>query len=81
MKQGARTACYNVGEAVLICWDTNEERNEPSSTSAQRLLPSKWNPKGKHSVRDDASYLSFQFVSMILYNTIVHESESDVKKE
>jgi len=49
IKQGARTACYRVGEGVLILWDTNEERNESSSTSALRLLPSKWNPKGKHS--------------------------------
>ena len=49
IKQGARTACYKVGEAVLILWDANKERKESSSTSAQRLLPSKWNPKGKHS--------------------------------
>ena len=49
IKEGARTACYKAGETVLILWDANEERNEFSSTSAQRLLPSKWNPKGKHS--------------------------------
>ena len=49
IKQGACTAYYKVGEAVLNLWDANEERKESSSTSAQRLLPSKWNPKGKHS--------------------------------
>ena len=49
IKQGARTACYKVGETVLILWDANEERNESSSTSSLRLLPSKWNPKGQHS--------------------------------
>ena len=49
IKQGARTACYKVGEEVLISWDANEERNESSLTSAQRLIPSKWDPKGKRS--------------------------------
>ena len=36
----------------MICefqfWDINEDRFEPSTISSQRLLPSKWNPKGKH---------------------------------
>ena len=35
-------------EAVLISWDADEARNEESTTSAQRLLPSLWNPKGTH---------------------------------
>ena len=49
VKIGYHTAFYKAGEIVLICWDTNEERNEPSTTSAQRLLPKKWNPKGGYS--------------------------------
>ena len=48
IKQGVHPTCYNVGEAVLILWDTNEERNYTVSTSAKRLLHSKWNPKGRH---------------------------------
>ena len=48
VKIGSRIACYKPREAVLICWDGNEERKEPSTTSPQRLLPSKWNPK-RHS--------------------------------
>jgi len=49
LKPGARTACYKAGEAVLIRWDANAERNELASESVQCLLPSKWNPKGKHT--------------------------------
>ena len=49
LKPGARSACYKKGKAVLIRCDKNKERNEPSHISAQRLLPSKWNPKNKHS--------------------------------
>ena len=49
IKPGAQTACYKPGEAVVIRWDANEERNEASNESAQRLLKSKWNPRGKHS--------------------------------
>ena len=45
VKIGSITACYKSGEAVMICWDSNNDRNEPTSTSPQRLLPSKWNPK------------------------------------
>ena len=49
VKIGSRTACYKPSEAVLICWDANEESNEPSTTSAQRLLSYKWNPMGGHN--------------------------------
>ena len=49
LKPGARNACYKKNEAVVICWDSNEDRFEPSTISSQRLLPSKWNPKGKHT--------------------------------
>ena len=42
-------ACYKPSEAVLVCWGANEEMNEPSNTSAQRLLPSNWNPMVEHS--------------------------------
>ena len=49
LKPGARSACYKKGEAALIGWDKNKDTNEPSHISAQRLLPSKWNPKNKHS--------------------------------
>ena len=49
LKPGARSACYARGEAVLIQWDENKVRNEPSTTSSQRLLISKWNPKCTHS--------------------------------
>ena len=35
-------------EDVVICWDANEKRSEPSTISSQRILPSKWNPKGKY---------------------------------
>ena len=45
VKQGSITACYKSGEAVLSCWDSNNDRNELTSTSPQRLLLSKWNPK------------------------------------
>ena len=48
-RPGARTACFKKGEGVLIRWDANEAYSEPSTTSAQRLLPTKWNPKGKHT--------------------------------
>ena len=49
LKPGTRSACYARGKVVLIQWDKNKERNEPSTTSSQRLLVSKWNPKGRHS--------------------------------
>ena len=49
LKPGARTAKFKAGEAVRICWDANTDRNEPIHITDQRLLPSKWNPKGKHS--------------------------------
>ena len=48
LKPNARTACFKKGEAVMICWGANKERNEAVTVSTQRLLPSKWNPKGKH---------------------------------
>ena len=47
LKPGACRAKYKAGEAVMIRWDANIDRNEVASTSAQRLLP--WNPKGKHT--------------------------------
>ena len=49
LKPGARTACYKKGEAVMIKWDQDKYTNEPSCVTSQRLLPSKWNPKKKHS--------------------------------
>ena len=49
LKPGARSACFSRGEAVLIQWDENKVQNEPSTTSSQRLLISKWNPKCTHS--------------------------------
>ena len=49
LKCGARTAKFKKGEAVLIKWDANPARNEIESTSAQRLLHSKWNPKQTHT--------------------------------
>ena len=41
--------CFKKGERVLMRWDANEAYNEPSITSAQWLLPTKWNPKEKHT--------------------------------
>ena len=38
LKPGARTAKFKLGESVMIKWDANPDRNELSSTSAQRLL-------------------------------------------
>ena len=32
----------------MILWDANQERKEPASESAFRMLPSKWNPRGAH---------------------------------
>ena len=49
LKPGAHTSCYKKGEAVMIGWDENKERNEPSHVTLQRLLPSKWNPTNNHS--------------------------------
>ena len=49
LKPGARSACYKKGKTVMIRWDEDKDRKEPSHISAQRLLPSKWNPKNKHS--------------------------------
>ena len=49
VKPGKLTACFKAGEAVMMRWDACEECNEQVSESAQRLLPSRWNPKGKHS--------------------------------
>ena len=49
LKPGARTACYKKGEAVMIRWDEDQDLNEPSHVSAQRLLASKWNPKKEHT--------------------------------
>ena len=49
LKPGARTAKFKKGEGVLIRWDANAAHNELVSTSAQRLLLSKWNPKQTHT--------------------------------
>ena len=49
LKLGARTVKFKLGESVMINWDANPDRNERSSTSAQQLLRTKWNPRGKHS--------------------------------
>ena len=38
VKQGSITACYKLGEAVLICWDSNNNRNELISTSPCPVL-------------------------------------------
>ena len=49
LRPGARTAKFKKGEGVLIQWDADVAHNEPVTTSAQRLLSTKWNPKGKHT--------------------------------
>ena len=49
VKPRARTSCFKKGEAVMIKWDENKDRNEPSYVLSQMLLPSKWNPKKEHS--------------------------------
>ena len=49
LKPGARKSCYKKGEAVMIRWDENKERNEASHVTLQRLLPSKWNPMNNHT--------------------------------
>eukprot|EP00324_Dicrateria_rotunda_P009207 CAMPEP_0206182066 /NCGR_PEP_ID=MMETSP1474-20131121/69241_1 /ASSEMBLY_ACC=CAM_ASM_001110 /TAXON_ID=97495 /ORGANISM="Imantonia sp., Strain RCC918" /LENGTH=301 /DNA_ID=CAMNT_0053596567 /DNA_START=24 /DNA_END=929 /DNA_ORIENTATION=- len=41
---------YKRLEAVKIQWDADVARKEDVSTSAQRLLPSLWNPKGEAKV-------------------------------
>ena len=46
-KSGAGTTHFKADEAVLVRWDANPERNEHIHTTAQRLLPTKWNPKVK----------------------------------
>ena len=48
VKPNARSECYKKGEVVMIQWDANEDRNEEITTSYQRLMPSKCNPRGKH---------------------------------
>ena len=48
LKPGERTAKFKAGKVVCIRWDTNIDRNEPIHITAQRLLPTTWNPKGKH---------------------------------
>ena len=49
LKPGARTVKFKKGEGVLIRWDANAAHNDLVSTSAQRLLSSKWNPKQTHT--------------------------------
>ena len=49
LKPGARTACFKKGEAIIIRWDEDIDRNDISHVSSQRLLSSKWNPKKEHS--------------------------------
>jgi hypothetical protein len=44
VKIGARTACYNAGEAVMIRWDPNPAMNEESTESIQCLKPRQFNP-------------------------------------
>ena len=34
---------------MVIYWDANEDQFEPSTIPSQRILSSKWNPKGKHT--------------------------------
>ena len=46
---GSRRSYYNAGEAVRICWDADEKRNQDVSETVETLKKSKWNPKGKHS--------------------------------
>eukprot|EP00957_Ditylum_brightwellii_P163893 12477603-Ditylum_brightwellii.AAC.1 len=38
---GHRSAKYKKGEAIMICWDANEDLEETSTVSSQRLLKSK----------------------------------------
>ena len=49
LKPGTRTAKFKAGEAVCIYWNVNIDINNPIHITAQRLLPTEWNPKGKHS--------------------------------
>ena len=48
-KIGSRSACCKSGDAVLIRWDSNKERNEPTSTSPQRIMSTKTKLK-KHTI-------------------------------
>eukprot|EP00957_Ditylum_brightwellii_P014919 1125041-Ditylum_brightwellii.AAC.2 len=48
-KIGHRSAKYKKEEAIMICWDANEDLEETSTESSQKLLKSKWNLKGRHS--------------------------------
>ena len=49
VNQCERSACFKAGEAVIMRWDANVLCGEDGSESAQRIFPSKWNPKGKHT--------------------------------
>ena len=49
LKTGARSECFKAGEAIIMRWDENVSREEEGNDPAQRLLPSKWNPKGNHT--------------------------------
>ena len=48
-KPGSVRAKFKKGEAVWLKWDAIPERNEAEYESSQRLLKSKWNPRGKHT--------------------------------
>lgn len=45
-KGGGRRAMYKAGEAARIRWDSVLEGE--SEVTNESLLPSKWNPKGRH---------------------------------
>ena len=49
LKSGARIAKFKAGEGVHIKFDTIIAHNEPASIYSVRILPTKWNPKGKHT--------------------------------
>ena len=48
VKHNTRSTCCKKGEAVMMRWDTNEDRNEEIITTSKRVMPSKWNPRGKN---------------------------------
>ena len=41
IKPGTKRAKFKAGEAVLVRWDANPDRNEPIHTTAIKLLTSK----------------------------------------
>ena len=48
MMRGPRSK-FKKGEAVRVQWDANEEVGEDVNESVESLLPSRWNPRNKHT--------------------------------